>query len=132
MKELLSIVVLCMLMTGTTASTADPLPKEGTVIYSNACESDGGDLGGYRVTLTRQRSTMRVVVDFNDSGPDGKATARRVKYDQASGKLSFQFKGDLPHDFNGTVSATALRGAFDGEEVALPALKVVPKNLPPC
>jgi hypothetical protein len=118
MKVLLDIVVLFGLVTGTTTPTAGPLPKEGTVIYSNACESDGGDFEGFRVTITSQRSSVLVLVDFNDSGPDGKATARGVKYDQASGQLSFRFEGDLPHDFSGTVSATALRGAFDGEAVS--------------
>jgi hypothetical protein len=89
-------------------------------------------MSGYRVTITRQRSDIQVVVDFNDSGPDGKATARGVKYDQVSGKLSFRFKGDLPHDFSGTVSASALKGDFDGKGVTLPAIKAVPRNLPPC
>jgi hypothetical protein len=132
MKKPLRSVVLFALVTGTTASIADPLPKEGTAIFSSLCEGDSGDMLGYRVTITRHPETMQVVVDFNDSGPDGKAAARGVKYDQASGKLSFRFKGDLPHDFSGTVSATALQGGIDGEGVTLPAIKVVPKNLPPC
>jgi hypothetical protein len=132
MKRLLNSAVLFALVAGTTDSIADPLPKEGGVIFSNLCESDGGDMSGYRVTITRQPGDMRVVVDFNDSGPDGKATARDVNYDQDSGKLSFRFKGDLPHEFSGTVSASALQGGFDGEGVTLPAIKTVPRNLPPC
>ena len=132
MKKPLKSVVLFALVTGTTASIADPLPKEGTVIFSSLCESDGGDMGGFRVTITRHPGAMQVVINFNDSGPDGKDTARGVKYDQASGKLSFRFKGDLPHDFSGTGNATALQGGIDGEGVTLPAIKMVPKNLPPC
>ncbi|HXR95637.1 MAG TPA: hypothetical protein VN718_07155 [Rhizomicrobium sp.] len=132
MKGLLNRAVLFALMAGTIPSVADPLPKDGSVVFSSLCESDGGDMSDYRVTITRQRGAMKVVVDFNDSGPDGKATARGVKYDQVNGKLRFRFKGDLPHEFRGTVSATALQGSFDGEGVTLPAAKAVPKNLPPC
>jgi len=132
MKGLLNSALLFALVTGTIPSIADPLPKEGSVIYSSLCESDGGDMSGYRVTIFRQRDTMRVVIDFNDSGPDGKALASGVKYDQTSGKLSFRFKGDLPHDFSGTISPTTLQGSFDGAGVTLPAIKAAPRKLPPC
>jgi hypothetical protein len=68
MKKPLKSVVLFALVTATTASIADPLPKEGAVIFSSLCEGDGGDMSGYRVTITRHPGAMRIVVDFNDSG----------------------------------------------------------------
>jgi hypothetical protein len=127
------------------AVIAAPLPPTGTFIYSDACISQGGDREGFRVTLTRSPGAMRAVVDFNDSGPDGRDTARSLKFYPASGKLSFSFRGDLAYSFQGIVSSERLQGSLDAVDnstrppapiehlnLNLPARKLGPKDLADC
>ena len=130
----------------TPIAVAAPLPPTGTFIYSNACESPGGDFAGYRVTLRRGPGSVRAVVDFNDSGPDGHATARDLKFDPDNGTLSFSFQGDnLRYWFKGIVSQSGLRGTVDAmddshqpsvsiahDNLKLPILKRVPERLRDC
>lgn len=111
---------------------AAALPQTGTFRFSNACASPGGDFSGYRVTITRRVTGMTVKAAFNDSGPDGRDMARNVMFDPDSGHLRFHFHGDLPHVFSGTVSTKALSGSIDGVKLTLPAVRSVPRYLPPC
>jgi hypothetical protein len=125
-------LALALLAATAAAATAAPLPKSGTFFFFDACASPGGDYSGYAVTLTRKADAVSAMVEFNDSGPDGKAKAKAVRFDPAGGKLSFSFQGDLAHNFQGSVSAEKLVGVIDGRKISLPALRQKPKHLPPC
>ena len=130
-----------------TTAVGAPLPSTGKFIFSDACESGGGDFEGHRMTLTRSSRGLAVFAEFNDQGPDGQDTARDVKFDAVSGKLSFSFHGSSygKFVFHGSVDADKLEGLLqilDDSEVPprevghavlrLPAVKTVPKYLPGC
>src|SRR5206468_2486690 len=109
--------------------------------YSNACASPGGDFSGYRVRLTRTPNSINAIIDFNDDGPDGRDTARDLKFDSLSGALSFSFRAGADGDqysFHGTAGLDKLVGTFDvklagardinrGRPVSMPIMKKVPR-----
>jgi hypothetical protein len=114
---------------------ASPLPVKGRFIYSNACESDGGDFGNFRVTIARNHGDMKAIVEFNDEGPDGRAPARDLKFNPVTGDLRFSYLGSVDsahHAFSGKISREKLQGYFDDDAATLPAIRRLPKELPPC
>jgi len=98
------------------------------------------------VRLSRNSKGIQAKVEFNDDGPDGSDMARSLKFNPATGALSFSFRGSVDADqyaFHGIVSTEKLVGSFDvkvvgdkvtqpGQLQTLPALKMEPKYLPPC
>lgn len=128
-----------------TATTAAPLPKSGTFVFSNACASPGGDFSGYRLRLTRNSKGVQAIVEFNDDGPDGRGAARGLTFSPQTGALRFSFRGSDgdQYSFRGMASAEKLAGALNvklkgeknfsqGQPMTLPMVKGAQKELPPC
>jgi hypothetical protein len=135
-----------LVLTGTlvaTAAAATPLPRSGQFVFSDACASPGGDFEGLRVRLTRNAKGARAIVEFSDDGSDGRATPSDLVFNPASGALSFSFRGSDGdrYAFHGIASREKLDGRLETSVAggtrqerteSLPALRKVPRYLPPC
>ena len=91
---------------------AGPVQAADRTVYSNLCsDPQGGDIGGWRITVEHHGSRAAVLYEWTDEGPlMGPTLAQVLAYDRHDGSLSFRVKGVAA--FSGHVTPSALDGTL--------------------
>jgi hypothetical protein len=100
---------------------ASPLPVRGTFIYSSLCSDPegSGDLGGYRIKLSRSAKGDSLYLEYNSEGPlYGPTLASALTIDSKTSKMSFTIPANASPNY-GLNGAKTYTGTISGEAVIL-------------